>query len=526
MGTSHHVISQRSISKRNNNNHYYYFKKMKILIPILILIFSFVNILISFPMIDIMDREEDKKINNNNNGLIIDESFDLHSIIKNKNATTTNTNNNSTLEEWKHEVPKDGFSACLLLKNDNDRLSEWLAYHWLTLPLKYLVVAVDPTGTTSPMKILQAWNTSNMGIDIVLWNDHDFGHWIDEELDEKHKHRARQKRFLSECQRYHKKKGRTWLAVVDPDEYITYNTISQDDPKIQRTNEDEPEKFFQPDYVNEMTSIRNQLGNILQQRKTVFSFINENRDKEPWISEQCHLMPRIFFSAVESSNDILSRSNADKYGFDPLKLSTLRYFHHAQKGKFEFNHYGKVIVDLTRIKWYEISIDMYSVHRPNHKSCPIPIKPYSDAVLRVHHYLGSWEQYSSRSDVRRSRERFDKFSVVDHGTNYQLQTWLQDFINTVGLYKAKKLLDNAGKIDRGSSRIMDGQDFINVEPHLEDLPGDMRLVNYIYDEDGSVIDVQTVKGNTVSVPSKVKDIGNLHTLPFEKPSGGLPWTFY
>ena len=83
------------------------------------------------------------------------------------------------LHDFNHRyMPSDGFSGCLVLKDDNDRITEWLAYHWLVLPLKYLVVAVDPTGTTSPESILKLWNSSNMGMDIVLWNDIDFDHWI------------------------------------------------------------------------------------------------------------------------------------------------------------------------------------------------------------------------------------------------------------------------------------------------------------------------------------------------------------
>ncbi len=420
------------------------------------------------------------------------------------NRNNTDPKETDSKQHWTHhDIPTDGFAGCLLLKDDNDRLTEWLAYHWLILPLKYLVVAIDPTGTTSPEHILNVWNTSDMGMDIVLWNDHDYGHWINEELDEKHKHRARQKRFLSECERYHKKKGRTWTAIIDPDEYVTWNTENYDDPKHQ-SSDNIPEQFLKPEYIKEMKSIRKQLENVLQRQQTVFSFINENRDKNPWVNEQCYLMPRLFFSAVESSDNIISKAGVAQNDINLLQFSTLRYFHHAQRGEFEFNHYGKVIVDLQRIKWNEISSDMYSVHRPNHKSCFPPTKPYFDGLLRVHHYLGSWEQYSSRSDVRRSRGRFDKFAYVDKGTDYQLQKWLQHFIDKVGIEKARKLLENAGKIDMGSSRIMDKQEFMNVEIDFEDLPGNVEVFHYIYDEDGSVIDVQNSRGK--SVPSKLKKI--------------------
>ena len=61
-------------------------------------------------------------------------------------------------------------------------------------------------------------------MEMLLWNDADYStviHCINEELDTLHKHRDWQKRFLAECQTFHKYRGRTWIAVIDSDEYIT-----------------------------------------------------------------------------------------------------------------------------------------------------------------------------------------------------------------------------------------------------------------------------------------------------------------
>jgi hypothetical protein len=43
-------------------------------------------------------------------------------------------------------------------------------------------------------------------------------------------HRHRQNDFLAECQRHHKAKGREYVAVIDPDEFVTYNVIADDEP--------------------------------------------------------------------------------------------------------------------------------------------------------------------------------------------------------------------------------------------------------------------------------------------------------
>ena len=81
----------------------------------------------------------------------------------------------------------DGMAACLLQNTDNYWLPEWLAYHWLILPLRYLVVGVDPRTKASLLEILQRWNGSSSDdddgrmkmMDILVWHDYDYGCQID-----------------------------------------------------------------------------------------------------------------------------------------------------------------------------------------------------------------------------------------------------------------------------------------------------------------------------------------------------------
>jgi hypothetical protein len=54
----------------------------------------------------------------------------------------------------------ESFSACIIIKDENHRLSEcWLAYHYFALPLRTLLVLVDPTSTQSPEPILDLWRS-------------------------------------------------------------------------------------------------------------------------------------------------------------------------------------------------------------------------------------------------------------------------------------------------------------------------------------------------------------------------------
>ena len=65
------------------------------------------------------------------------------------------------------------FSACLLIKDDNAILSEWIAYHYHTVNLRHLVVAVDPSSNESPASILNRWR-QNTDLKVNYWNDTDY----------------------------------------------------------------------------------------------------------------------------------------------------------------------------------------------------------------------------------------------------------------------------------------------------------------------------------------------------------------
>merc|ERR1712100_64818 len=61
--------------------------------------------------------------------------------------------------------------------------------------------------------------------------------------------------------------------------------------------------------------------------------------------------------------------------------------------------------------------------------------------LIAHHYLGSWEQYDSREDIRRNKETYDKKGGVRFAHNSWVASWLRGFVESVGPCKAERLLD-------------------------------------------------------------------------------------
>ena len=70
----------------------------------------------------------------------------------------------------------DSFGACLMLKEDNELLYEWLAYHYTTLPLRFLFVASDIGNLQNPEEVLMRWKTANTDLEFWVQNASEFVH--------------------------------------------------------------------------------------------------------------------------------------------------------------------------------------------------------------------------------------------------------------------------------------------------------------------------------------------------------------
>ena len=131
------------------------------------------------------------------------------------------------------EEEEEGISACLLVNDENPRLPEWIAYHYYMLPLRSLIVTIDPASRSSPSSILNRWKRT-MNLDVKLWSDLDFMplqhingicNQTDPNQDCLMQHRKRQQHFVRACMKDLKRRGKKWVLLTDVDEYITFNTI-------------------------------------------------------------------------------------------------------------------------------------------------------------------------------------------------------------------------------------------------------------------------------------------------------------
>jgi len=146
------------------------------------------------------------------------------------------------------EVDKS-FAACLLIKDDNHWLIEWLAYHYHVLPLRRIVVVRDPNSRTSPDGIFRRWR-GRMNVTFCI--DDDFlPPWVSNKyqegsIDAARLHRYRQQFFYSHCLKALKTQSQSsWILLSDTDEFIKPNRRSSDGS----TPEKEKELLLHPGAV-------------------------------------------------------------------------------------------------------------------------------------------------------------------------------------------------------------------------------------------------------------------------------------
>eukprot|EP00588_Corethron_pennatum_P003449 CAMPEP_0194292748 /NCGR_PEP_ID=MMETSP0169-20130528/46380_1 /TAXON_ID=218684 /ORGANISM="Corethron pennatum, Strain L29A3" /LENGTH=385 /DNA_ID=CAMNT_0039041041 /DNA_START=556 /DNA_END=1713 /DNA_ORIENTATION=- len=363
-------------------------------------------------------------------------------------------------------VQDSSFSACLLIKDDNDKLREWLAYHYTAASLKNLIVAEDPTSTTSALPILELWNRTT-DMEIFLWNDTNYmpeGGKLQEKMnkistrtvgsfkfnDQESRemiklHMVRQKEFISKCLLFHQKKERKWTMLIDTDEYLVFNKLDKAGNERQYEEVKRIGKHRE-EVLERVKTLRSDLSEV--GRESIAHYAERYKFELPWIVEPCMPLPRLFFGSIESSEAAVKESVP--HIFDAKKFDTLRYRKHAKKGEWENNLYDKSIVDLSRITQKALH-NIVDPHRPivtclknrdGYNPTKGKISRIDQTLLRVHHYVGSWESFDAKKITRRSREKYDEKGRVDFGTDDDIRPWAANFVDLVGVKKAQNLLRN------------------------------------------------------------------------------------
>jgi len=312
--------------------------------------------------------------------------------------------------------PSGGAAACLLVMDDNHFLIEWIAYHYHTLPLRYLVLAVDPRSKTDPNDVLDRWQGVGNFTIVTWYQDSDYAteqefevarkqardYFGDEHSDELIQHRARQRMFYYKCMHHLKEQGRHWTALIDTDEYLSlsYETL---------------QKYGRVDVP------------AISQPGSVLKFLNkelQRPDAYENITSPCIQIPRIRFGTKESKEDeVAARVPA---GFAGSSFQTLRWRRHVGENNFAANKISKTLIDLQRVSYDELQ-PVDSIHRPLRSLCghrKLHIRK-SEQALIIHHHIGTWEQFSFREDAR--QEMDGRSREVKQKTRFQSNTHVHAF---------------------------------------------------------------------------------------------------
>eukprot|EP00588_Corethron_pennatum_P000311 CAMPEP_0194282560 /NCGR_PEP_ID=MMETSP0169-20130528/23396_1 /TAXON_ID=218684 /ORGANISM="Corethron pennatum, Strain L29A3" /LENGTH=486 /DNA_ID=CAMNT_0039027921 /DNA_START=14 /DNA_END=1474 /DNA_ORIENTATION=- len=408
--------------------------------------------------------------------------------------------------ESRDSTDTPGLSACLLVKDENDRLPEWIAYHLTTAPLKFLIVAVDPLSKVEPTDILKGFNGTD-GLVIWQWFDGDYmpprifkkakeqfrlykrGIYEPDDKPQAHTfHVMRQNHFVSACLLRMKLMGKRWVFHIDADEFLTFNSIDREqDPypplsganyveqavsgSIRKEEWEETAELLRNGVSQykggtvpgvsgrskEIMRVREQVPKV--GRETIEKFILKHKKRPPFSDRRGFMLPRLYFSGLRSDPDIIS-ANVPKE-FDPKNLFTMKYLIHANRGWFEHNGHGKTLMDISQFKigtFPLFGIAVKNVHnlmmqdraRTMYETLysDEDILPFNDALFRVHHYSGSWESFSFKSDGRRTKEDYKKKNdILDPLLSDDMRPWLQAFVNKVGIRVAQELLRDTGKVE-------------------------------------------------------------------------------
>ena len=382
---------------------------------------------------------------------------------KSRRMSVNNTGNNQSKPSNSRTVPFSddapfSWAACLVMRDEFMILPEWLAYHYETMPLRRLILALDPFRKLGPDFIVDAYK--KIGLDITVWTVDDYfvpgKKWTQQKevpsnisgFHQYQFHLWRQNSFLTSCLRVMKREQRSWVMIIDTDEYIAFNHYDPTEgipwhcSNLETGNQTNRSAMIQTcaqQYHRRQVSRtkgdpRTRLPTIGKPNSTVAHyFARQFGNITDWVPEHarpCTVLPRNLFGAQESSDNDTAPSTFHHH-FD-----TLRY---RQHGPWQNNMAGKSIVDVSK---YNPLKAEYKVRNP-HKVLPGdlcnggPFVRHSESILRVHHYTGSPEVFLARG------KSLDDFvdrqpEVVGEGVPL-LTGWLESFSARVGTELALNL---------------------------------------------------------------------------------------
>ena len=342
------------------------------------------------------------------------------------------------------DAPGGSFSACLIIMDDNHFLIEWLAYHWHVLPLRRLIVAVDPRSRYSPTPVLDRYRDRGL-MEITEWTDTDFMMHPNFTKDVAFQYVQRQLEFYSKCTGQLRQEGRSWTLFTDSDEFVTPNHYAA--PNLR---------------VSNMTKTTNATTSLLLQLEQV-----QQANVSRIMSSPCVVLPRLRFGTKEST--AVEVQHSVPVPFSGMDFMSLRWRWRAKSafGKTTNNRHNGMPKCMVNVQYVQDSMIQYdgsgknpvdqlvNAHRPVMALCleadmRIMVR---QATFVVHHYPGTLEQWTFRDDGRawtRNPEAYQGLAKRARKLDDSIRPWLQDLVNVHGDELVHQLLEGVGNVSSNS----------------------------------------------------------------------------
>ena len=272
-------------------------------------------------------------------------------------------------------------------------------------------------------------------------------------------HRKRQRRFISNCIRYHHSKQRSWTMFIDADEYLTFNPITDYDIQKHQNNNKQYHNLYSKNSNNDYVVTNNTISmerylDILQkfgynipipknpkQKKrlnsnlqrdlksfmqninnrknvpsnitqTIAEYIAQEQQTNNLKSKSCIVVPRVTFGTTLPNKIDFNEIYQQKYpihGFDYKKFNTLQFFYNSYKGlNDKIDSPGKSFVDVSRLSNYTLTRNMSRcVHTIVNECGNGEMSAYAmmeESVFKIHHYSMSRDVHFAKNDPRRTTE--------------------------------------------------------------------------------------------------------------------------
>jgi hypothetical protein len=332
-----------------------------------------------------------------------------------------NSSSNQSIT-WSPKPPpytqQESFAACILVLDQNHRLTEWIAYHYFALPLRTLIIAYDPKTNDRATQLLERWRDV---IEIIEWEDKDYlpPQWTKRVQPGIHGtknlppdvalpvaiHRQRQISFMHKCTQAVAAKNVARVIHHDVDEYFRVNTnvVSQD---LVNTAE--------PGHITQF------LNRLEQAKSTLFPSA-----KGIAYGTSCSVFPRLQYTPIAEETN-RAKSNRT-HPIDPYYFDTLRYPYRNSAEIME----GKGIINMKLIPPRALkdkTTIQYRVHKPLNRLCKESTP--NSTLFVFNHYMGSFESflYSARNDPRNepTRAKWEERVQAGGGMGKARTAWQQD----------------------------------------------------------------------------------------------------